>query len=240
MNKCQLYVDESCKGNHQYLVNGGLIIEHDNIMDCLGDLFQLKRLKGCADEIKWEKTNKYRIDAYYKVVDKFFEFIEKDVIHFHCLVINQHKLDHKHFNQGMPSIGFSKFIYQLLVSKFGRLYGHYDGIYVFLDEKTTATPLEEFRNILNNGIARRFEHAHKPFKKVRFCESKKSLFLQFNDLILGAVATRINSHHLKIENYRKEKRDLSEYVIKKSGIKDIMVDSPANKQFSIWHLNMGK
>lgn len=236
----EIFLDESCKDDHRYLMIGGIIVESKDMEVLNNTILELKTQKGCVDELKWVKTNDYRYKSYCQIVDKFFELNNSALFCFHSLTIDQHKVNHSKYNDGSPEIGFSKFIYQLLVNKFGRIYGG-NGIFrVHLDERTTTSSLDLFKDILNNGIAKRYGLIHRPFRRVQFRKSKKTPILQFNDIVLGAIAIRRNEHQL-IPGYRKSKIDLSQRVLEHAEIKDITNDTPIQqRKFSIWNLGLGK
>lgn len=237
MINLNIYADESCKDNHRYLVLGGIVIESPDIPAAVESFNPIRQQYQITREIKWIKTSNGKYRGYKAIVDNFFDLNAADTFHFHSLIIDTHKVKHHIYNQGDPDIGFNKFIYQLLI-KFGRLYGKVSNIFVYLDERTTKQSTEELKGVLNNGLSCRFGIDTRPFKRVTFNDSKKSQLLQVNDLLIGAIGSRKNGHHLK-QGYRQAKIDLSAHVLQRAGIDSLDNSTPFGKyRFSVWNFRL--
>lgn len=219
------------------MVLSGIIAEYEEIHQALNEFSIIRKKHNLSKELKWTKISNNKLDAYMEIVDKFFELNQRDILHFHSIIIDTYKLDHCKYNNGNSEIGFSKFIYQLLM-KFGRLYSPKGNLYTYLDKRNTRQSLDELRNILNNGIAKRHKINSSPYKRLVFRCSKKTELLQINDIILGAISSRKNKHHLAA-NASPAKNSLSEKVLNMAGISDHIPDTPyGKKRFTTWNMTM--
>src|SRR5262245_6541208 len=106
-----VYIDESSQNNHRFLVLGGIVSHITNSKPLVKDLIEARKPELPAGEAKWGKVSKAKLPAYKKLVDVLFGLPK--IVHFHSLVIDTSKVDHKRFNAGSREIGFNKEIYQL-------------------------------------------------------------------------------------------------------------------------------
>jgi len=233
-----IFVDESCKEKHQYLVLGGIIVTIDEIPEVLQAISDVRERFNLRREMKWTKVSNGYLPAYRAFTDVFFELHARDILHFHSVIIDTHKLNHPKFNSGDAEIGFSKFIYQLLVNKFGRLYAKYTPYHVYLDKRETTHSLDELRSVLNNGIASRYNISGRPYRRVQFRDSKQSELLQLNDILIGAIGARKNGHHLK-QNASAAKIALADHIAASAKIQHLGNTTPFSKKtFTIWNLRL--
>jgi len=233
-----IFVDESCKEKHQYLVLGGIVVEIDDIPKVLSAIHDVRSAFGLRREMKWTKISNGYVSAYRAFVDVFFDLHERDILHFHSVIIDTHRLDHAKYNQGDAEIGFSKFIYQLLVNKFGRLYSDSSPFHVYLDKRETKHSLEDLRNVLNNGIAHRYDVQSRPYRRVQFRDSKKSEILQLNDILIGAIGARKNGHHARPQASR-ARVGIADHIAARARIRDLGRTTPyGQRRFSIWNMTL--
>ncbi|MCG7923253.1 MAG: DUF3800 domain-containing protein [Candidatus Thiodiazotropha lotti] len=236
-----LYIDETCQNNHHYMVIGGISLPTDlnsHITNCFD---KLKSDNNIGGEVKWTKVSKSKLDAYMSLVDGYFRLCNQHQICFHSIIIDQTQVKHAKFNQGDVETGFSKFIYQLLVSNIGRKYASKHGFNVYLDYRTIddqEARLSELKNVMNNGISHRFSQHHKPYKRVEFRRSKKETLLQVSDLLIGAIGFHKNERHL-ITKSSAHKKHLANHIARSVGVKTLGNNSPYNEtKFNIWNFNL--
>ena len=237
MAGADIYIDESCQCNHRYLVLGGIIAETHDLPAILNRISETKRTYNLTRELKWTKVSRAYLAHYQAVVNTFFELFVEHSIHFHCLIVDTRRVDHALYNQGSAEIGFSKFIYQLLVNKFGRMHREYAPFNVYLDSRTTKQSLDELRDILNNGIAKRHDIHSRPYRRLQFRDSKESDLIQITDILIGAIGCRKNEHHLR-QGASAAKIMLSDYIAKKAGLASLCDTTPYGSVFSIWNLRL--
>lgn len=181
----------------------------------------------------WVKVSRSKLPAYKRVAEVFFANSARlRPFDFHCLAVDTSKLNHKKFNQGSGEIGFNKEIYQL-ARKFGRLYK--DALFhCYPDERKTSHSPDELRLILNRGIAKDGDTRDWPYRRMQFRDSSKTLPLQLVDILLGAVAYRLNEHHL-VEGASPAKIEMSDFILDLAGVRDVTRDTSVRGKFTIWH-----
>lgn len=230
-----IYTDESNQTGNRYMVLSGVILPEANLDKVESSIAVYRNTYNMQAELKWERVANQRYEEYKAFVDYFFSLNNADAMHFKALVVDNHKIDNRKYNAGDRELGFFKFYYQLLLHSFGRNFGSYD-LHVFLDNKSTSQPLDEFRDILNNGIAKRYGISGRPFKLVEFKDSKQHGILQLNDVVLGGIAHRKNGTHL-ISTTREAKKNLSKYIVDQAGLTD-EISTTRQPRFSIWNFLM--
>ena len=226
------YIDESSQTAHRYLVLGGVVVPTAKASDINLDIQQIRPPElDNNGEMKWTKVSKSKLPAYIRLVDLFFEPQFANGPHFHSLVVDTHRIDNRRYNEGDREIGFSKEIYQL-ARKFGRLYG---GLFhIYLDHRDTNQPPDKVRTILNFGIRKGGDSRDWPYRRMQFRKSHDTPLIQVADIFSGAIAYQLNGHHLVAEA-SPAKRELSNYIFEKAGIRDITVDTAKRGKFTVWH-----
>jgi hypothetical protein len=226
----EAYIDESSQNNHRYLVLGGIVVMMDFSSDLI-DLIQKARLPELpSGEAKWTKVSKGKLAAYKRIVDVLFK--NRDLVHFHSLVVDTTLLDHKRFNAGSREIGFNKEIYQLAM-KLSRLYAK-ELLHIYPDYRHTTHKPEDLRLILNRGCRKSGDKRDWPVRRCQFRDSKKTLPLQLTDVLVGGLAYRLNGRHEEVDA-SPAKCDLSSYILNSAGIKDVFKDTARAAGFTIWH-----
>lgn len=215
----------------------GICVTKTNIFDINKVINELRSARSLNGEIKWTKVSNYKYKDYEALASLFFDLAAKGLIHFHSMLIDTQQLNHKAYNSGDKEIGFSKFVYQLLL-KFGRIYQQHEHLECYLDKRTTKHSLSDLQHVLNNGIRSRWGRPYGTYSRVHFLDSKKSNLLQLNDVLLGALSSRANSHHLRTKA-SPSKVDLSTYICRRAGIHAAIADTPRDKTwFSTWNFRL--
>lgn len=226
----EVYIDESST-QHQYLVLGAVIIDQADVAEFLGALWSARLPELPQGEMKWTKVSRAKLPAYKRLVDLFFRPRYHFGPHFHALVVDATKVNHRVYNKGSREIGFNKEVYQLAM-KCGRLY---TGLFhVYPDKRETNQRPEDLRLMLNRGIRAKGDTRDWPFRRVQFRDSKKTELLQLADIFAGAIAYRLNRHHEEF-SASDAKVALSEHVLKAAGIVDVSRDTHMRGKFTVWH-----
>jgi hypothetical protein len=226
----EVYIDESSQTGHQFLVLGGIGVEALEILK-LNELLQLARSPELPKgEPKWTKVSRSKLPAYKRLVDVMFD--NKNLAHFHSLVINTSKLDHRRFNKGDHDIGFNKEIYQLAM-KFGKLYST-KLLHVYPDRRNTSQKTDDLRLILNRGCRKNGDKRDWPFRRCQFRDSSTTPALQLVDLLIGAIAYELNGHG-RAPNASPSKMELSRHVLERAQVRDAMCSTARTGRFTIWH-----
>lgn len=229
----EIYLDESSQNRHEYLILGGVILHKHCTLRFKELIVKARNPELPFGEMKWAKVSRSKLSAYRRVIDVFFDG-DQDCrpMEFHSLVVHMPKLKDNQFNKGSREIGFNKDVYQLCM-KFGRLYRQ-RLFHVYPDQRDTKSSTEELRSILNFGIRKKGDPRDWPFRRLHFQDSKNQYALQLVDLLIGAIAYRLNKHHLA-PNASEPKTILSEYVLGRAGIADVFKDTSVSGKFTIWH-----
>jgi len=229
----EIYIDETSQTKHRYLIIGGLIIHSIQREALEAALYEARLPELPAMELGWTKVSAFKLDAYKRFVDVFFDNFQKfEPLEHHLLVVDTHKLDHRRHNGGSREVGFNKEVYQLC-DKFARLYSK-PLFHVYPDSRTTRSDPEELRLILNRGRAKKYDAREWPFRRIHFRQSHEWQCLQLVDLLIGATAYKINGHDLK-PDASPAKTSLSNHIMQRAGIRDPMRDTAMSGKFTIWH-----
>lgn len=232
-----IFCDESRQSAERFMVLGGIVIPDINVFTVNETMKQFRVQTKMHAELKWAKVSNQKLEEYKTFVDYFFALNNANRAHFHCIVFDNHQINHAKYSGGDKEKGFYKFYYQLLLNCFAK---HYKGqrFIVHLDERTSSYPLGDLKRILNNGVGKKFQDYTSPFVSIEPQNSKLSEVMQLNDLILGAVGYHKNALHL-IPGGKKCKKDLSAYIAKKSGV-EILGENTRYGQvrFKVWNFRL--
>lgn len=229
----EIYLDESSQTKHRFLLIGGIAIhaEQTAAFDAAVAASRLPELpKG---EMGWTKVSRGKLPAYRRLVDLFFDNPNRfEPFDFHCLTVDTSRIRDRAFNDGSRSIGFNKEIYQMGM-KFGRLYKN-RLLHVYPDYRETDQSPDELRLIFNRGIKKKGDGRDWPFRRVHFRDSSAVPALQMVDVLLGAVAFRLNGHHEK-PDASPAKVELSRHILERGRVRDVTRDTATAGKFTIWH-----
>jgi hypothetical protein len=238
-----VYCDESRQVRDRFMVLGGIIIPSGNVAGFDKSMQKFRAEQNMHAELKWTKVSKQKIDQYRRFIDYFFAQNNADKLHFHALMIDNHKVNHAKFNQGDKELGFYKFYYQLLLNCFGRRYcagAAQHKIHVYLDYRNSRYSLEELKTILNAGIRKRWGVTTSPFRAIEPRDSKKSEIIQLNDIVLGAIGFQKNGYEL-IEGSNPAKQNLMTYIAEQAGLKNLKDGTPiSQRRFTLWNFQLRK
>jgi hypothetical protein len=229
-----IYVDESSQTQNRYLVLGGIIVANKHV-EAFCDHIQRARLPELPHgEMKWTKVSQSKLPAYKRVVEAVLKPPPGPLaaVEFHSLIVDTSKIKDQLYNRGSREVGFNKEIYQLC-RKFGRIHrGRL--FYVYLDNRETTSSTHELRDILNRGIMIMQPAADWPYRRVHFRDSSLCQCLQVVDILLGAIAFRLNGHYAAL-GASLAKRALSDHVLSLAGVQNVTKDTRVRGRFTIWH-----
>jgi hypothetical protein len=180
-----VYIDESSQNNHRYLVIGSVATTTTDAAALAAAITTARQPELPQDEAKWTKVSKKKLPAYRRVVDVLFN--DEVKVHFHSLVVDTTRIDHKRFNSGSREIGFNKEVYQLAM-KYARLYST-ALFHLYPDYRVTTQRPEDLRLTLNRGCSKAGDKRDWPFRRCQFRESKTTLPLQLVDTVAARSRT---------------------------------------------------
>jgi hypothetical protein len=210
----ELYCDESrqdlfynknvISSTNKYIFIGGIMINSSDRTILKKKLNDLKEKYGLNHkaELKWNRvTNKY-LNLYKEVVDIYID----SNINFRTICIDSSKIDLMYHNDN-AELGFYKFYYQLL-NKWIKNSNKYT---IYTDIKTYSDPnvLNDLKRCLNNK-------EHKNVEKIYAIESHESVFLQLEDILMGATSYKMNYEY---NGKSAAKLELLKYIEDKLGHK---------------------
>lgn len=223
------------------MVLGGIMARAGSIEKIDQTMRMFRAKQNMHAELKWTKVSNQKAEEYRRFIDLFFALNNSDLVRFHCLIIDNHQVDHRRFNQGDKEVGFYKFYYQLLVHSFGKLHLQKPEVryHLYLDYRNSSYSLADFKTILNQGIRKKGAQVD-PFLTVEPRDSKSSELMQINDIVLGAVGFQKNGFDL-IEGAKQAKVDLAVHIADKAGLINLRESTPYRmERFSIWNFQLQK
>lgn len=224
-----VYIDESSQNKHRYLVLGGVVVEREQVPRLNKMIWAARGPDLPSGEFKWTKVSRTKLHAYKRIVDVLFD--HPDLIHFHSLYVDTTKLNHKKFNEGSRELGFNKEIHQLAI-KISRLYPRHL-FHIYPDERETVHKTDELRLILNRGMLKAGDKRDWPFRRCQFRDSGRTQLLQLADVLIGAIAFRLNEH-ADAPQASPAKCELSSYILHRAKIRDVYVGTPRSGTFTVW------
>lgn len=198
-----IFCDESLKqGKHYSNFYGGCMVpihEHHQISELLN---RTKVELGMEDsELKWSLINNFRVNDYCKMMDVFFDLVANDRIKMRVMFTDNRRVP-KSISKEKRQIEYHLLYYQFIKHAFGFRYleSDYDiNLEVFFD--TLPDTVEKNRNFKKFIYGLQF---HPDLLSTRLLiakdaiyevDSKDHILLQCTDVVLGAMAFRLNDHH---------------------------------------------
>ncbi len=208
-NITNIYIDESRIDNpdSDHMVIGALFVEREYVPKLKMDIKAIKDEFGLKSEIKWNQTDKLKLEGYKRIIDRLFEY-DQDSINFHCIVVDRRTIDYEFFKQD-KELAFFRFIYHLLRKRLKKD----NDYYIFLDFKPTRVKerISRLSIALNQFIY--FDLGDSAnIKKMQAYDSKDNLLIQLADLLSGAVGYHYNDYPSGTN-----KDELAKYIAKKIG-----------------------
>jgi hypothetical protein len=143
----------------------------------------------------------------------------------HCIAIDTSKKTLKDTGDGNIEIGFSKEFYFLCVPTIGNRFKKIKGLFhIYPDRRTTSQSLDEMRSIMNAGARKYANRTDWPYRELKFEDPENKQALQVVDILIGAIAYRLNGHYGKPDASR-AKRELCDHVLRWAKITDPFVNT---------------
>ena len=108
-------------------------------------------------------------------------------------------------------------------------------LHVYLDRRTTRYSLNEAKNIMNSGAFKHRKRSNWPIRRLRFEDPEKHQILQATDILIGALAYKLNRHYDEPDANAAKKR-LCDYILRRAKIENPFIGTTYNhRQFSVMH-----
>lgn len=199
-----IYCDESvAKGKYFSDFYGGALVRSTDLVEIIQALNAKKKELHLFNEIKWVKVTENYLDKYKQVMDLFFRFIAQDKVKIR-IMFRQNAQVPIHIGEQQKDHKFHMLYYQFVKHAFGLRYHQAkpdNRTYVRLYfDKLPDTELknEEFKSFIY-GLQSLdiFRQAKIKIRREDIVEidSRDHVILQCMDIVLGAVAFRLNDGH---------------------------------------------
>lgn len=222
------------------MVLGALVVPGPYVARATAALEEvLARHRMTGSEFKWTKVSTGKADCYREVVGVHFDELCSNGVQFHALVLDQHGIDHRCYNQGDEDLGYNKWLYQLLLHRVGKPFGSFEKIVVDLDNRNTSRDPVELQRILNSKMGSLTgTYLEPPFARIAHRDSKGTRLLQLTDLLAGAVAWHKNDHDSR-PDASAAKAALANEVARRVGLFRFGSNSPKREtRVSVWNMSL--
>ena len=195
--------------NNRYVVLGGIWIQKGKREEFKNKIKELINKYDVHGEFKWKRVSINKIDFYKELIHLFFDFKE---IAFRALVIDSKLFDINDYHSGSFELGFYKCYYQLLKEWIKKS----NNYYIFLDSKKDKLKrrTNDLKMCLNNNIKKDC------VKNIQLINSKESLLLQLEDIIMGCIAYKFNYEYNGVSTAKNEllKEFEKNFIINETGV----------------------
>ena len=96
----EIYVDENSQNGHRHIVLTSALVDGTNRVLIKNAIHQVRICHDLSMQLKWGKVSAAMLHGYKAYIDKFFEFLDHEMIEFHSLVVDCHQLNHRRYNDG--------------------------------------------------------------------------------------------------------------------------------------------
>jgi len=229
----EIYLDETSQSGPRFLIIGGIAFPRkysalfeQTIIAARGTRLPAFHKDGEPREIKWNTCGRGDFEAYKAVVDAFFDFrlrMEASTVNtckFHCSIVDTHVRGRRYSVGSRGQTGFNREIYYHLLL-LARSYYKKSLFHVYPDYRTSTMTMNELALILNRVLKRSKDGRDWPFRRIQFRLSNKLQALQVTDILLGALAYRINGHY-DSPKANPDKKLLADYVLDRAQAYDLL------------------
>lgn len=204
-----IYCDESVKNGKRFSdFYGGVKVDAQDFETINRQLTELKASLGMSDEIKWTKTDMLRLEPYKCMMDAFFDHVFSGKLKIR-IMFRQNRFQPTGLTDYHKEHHFFLLYYQFLKFSFGLRYAgqelkanvvHLELFFDFLPDKAEKNSLFK-RYIFGLQYLPEFIESNIRIREDAIMEidSHKHILLQCLDMVLGAMAFRLNEKHLEKE-----------------------------------------
>lgn len=244
----EVYIDETSQTGHRYLVLGGIIVPLHYSAHLEQDILEARKPRLTAvvherdklREMGWKNVGNGDFDDYKRIVDAYFGFPSKhrmpaaDNFNFVCSVVDTH-IKGRAYSGKRGKLGFDREIYFHCMSV---ARNHRDKLFhVYPDDRETDEPIERMRKILGYGLRKERRHHEWAFRRLKPLLSHEVQALQVSDLLIGAVAFKLNGHY-DASGANEDRRRLCEYILQRGRAWRQLDQTPWRDkgfgQFQVW------
>lgn len=210
-NEFIIYADESVvKGKYYSNFYGGLLVRSTHIEQVNESLESVKAAQNLNSEIKWQKVTANYLDKYKVMMDKFFDFVEEDLIKVR-IMFTQNRYEAVALEDYHQENEYFLLYYQFIKHAFGLGYSNPDREPIKLriyfdrlpDTKEKSALFKSYISSLEKSALFRRQRIKVPADQIAEVKSHNHTLLQCVDIVLGAIQFRLNDlHRVKPEGSR--------------------------------------
>lgn len=206
MNGFYIFCDESLKKGKLYSnFYGGLLIDIKDYASVNNVLLStMSELNIEKEELKWSYVNTFKLETYLKIIDVFFELIKSKSIKFRVMFTDNRFLAHN-LSKDYYDQEYHILYYHFIKHAFGLRYLrptapiHLEIFFDKLPDKEVKN--NKFKKFIY-GLQFLPEFSETKInieeKHIHEVDSKKHILMQCLDIVLGAMAFRLNNMHKEI------------------------------------------
>ncbi|MCR5163728.1 MAG: DUF3800 domain-containing protein [Thermoguttaceae bacterium] len=209
MNELIIYTDESEKEGKFYSnFYGGVLIRSQDLETVIRELESFKESLNLYNELKWVKVTENYLEKYIAFIDRFFDFVEDDKVKVR-IMFTQNCFVPVNLTKEQRQNEYFLLYYQFFKHIFGLPYCILEleppvRIRINLDQMPTTKESSFLFKSYLEGLSRnaQFKKAGVFIDREQIAEvdSKKHILLQCLDIVLGAMAFRLNDKHKEKPN----------------------------------------
>jgi hypothetical protein len=242
-----VFIDESSK-SHRYLIHGGLIVPWTHGPQLEADIIAVRantntpaiRADGSPREMKWEKVAADNLDACKAVIASVFDFARRHQlsslksIGMQCSAVDTHQRSLLRTGKGRRETAFEIELSFLCTAVIRRRYPNYL-FRLFVDRDYRERELRETRQILNFTAFKNRDGRLWPFRSLKWEDPEQSQALQVVDILIGALAYKLNGHYDK-QGANQAKKALHDWIWGKWRLPDPFISTSfaERRHFMTW------
>lgn len=178
-----IYCDESChlpNDGATKMVLGSIWVDRNQVRKINEQIRAIKAQYGIHTEMKWVKISNAKKQAYFDLVDFFFDCAE---LHFRALIVdNKEALNNDAFSQSHDE-WYYKMYFQMLNNI---LYSNNDyNIYLDIKDTKSKSKIEKLSEVLSNS---HYDFSRTMIKKMQVIQSHEVEIMQLVDVLIGALS----------------------------------------------------
>lgn len=220
-----IYCDESTHlihDHHPYMLYGYVSIAYNQIKIAREQIKEIKQKYNYTDELKWTNVH----DATYLMYKELIEYFFMTDMNFRAVIVNKADIDETRQDYTFNDFYFRMY-YQLLHNKID-LENSYN-IYFDIKDTCSGRKLSELKKMLAwNSSIRNFQ----------FIKSYESLFMQFSDVLMGAINYNLRIKAGDVAGKVIAKRKLVEHISSHANISLEQSTSRFAKKFNLFFISL--
>lgn len=226
----KFYIDETSQTGHRNFIIGGIVFPARLAEQFEKDILQARPPRLAAErpgrsepyEMKWSEVDRVGFEAYRPIIDAYFDFADKHInpgegtVEFHCRVVLT-QVRGRTFSGKRGRVPFNKEMAQhclkvAIYHKSALFHIHPDRRHS--DDAQSAEVDLSFRKRLRGLLKLAGDTRETAIRRVELLHSHNVQALQVADLLIGAVAFRLNRHY-NSETANPDKVRLCEYILQR-------------------------